>query len=927
MNKTMSSAKKSLRDIAQKKGSKTLQKSEDVVVDETQDLYDTTLSFHKTVNAKKQNQIEGVDGVDMEIEGIVTMVCDSADETFFRLKSQAFDFEILCKYGKNYPVRKHDRANISGYFGHEIFMGLNQQCFIVDEITAFYFFDLNNFLIANFKGLTQESLNGISARIIDYAESIYAPEEGIPAVIECFNDLADNIEKHTYEIYNFTEQVFGDVTKYITNVRDFITNYINDSLKRPLQLLGISKDEIEAIARYRSLTDAYQIARENPYRLPEIKIDVAQRICSNVLRMKRIPCEWKDCGAVCREVYNRVHRSGWTSIPIAKIETMFPLSFCGNRERICKEYSCKEDMGSLYYEPLLKKEENVARFIASLLAGQDNEEINPLFPGFIPDEHQHAAICGSLKKRISFITGGAGTGKTQIEGEICRAIINAGYTPLCFAYTGAAVQRIKASLRDAQVLDSCKVMTIHKGCTQASLLSTFNIKYIIFDEFSMVDLSVFNWFINSFSFVNNPTLIFIGDINQLEPIAYGNVMEQLLKTPINIYRLVRNYRSETGILNVINRIIDPQRIEKQDSISWYDQHAEDFHFYTGDKGVLKSYIQFLFEEFIDEHQDLLDKIQHAYDNETDEAVICMLETQFEEKFKVYRDKITIVSPYNKIVDDTNIVFQEIFMASFPFVIIDGRKFHLGDRVMKLVNNYSIEVMNGEIGTIVDIKEDYVVVRFREDCPDPILCPFFSKLGLIKIKDMKKIVSYNPFAMTEGVFQKKTPEKIRSDLEELKEKLLKLRGTIEHKKINEFFEIANLYPYAIFGITNEKTEFLNIKSIKLAYAQTTRKSQGNQFDHTIFVLFKPHMAFVTRRQVYTGMSRAKRILTAICETEDLVNSAILTMDRYVYDNLAARINNKLPVSMRVQIEIPEDVDDYDIDFDENPDLDCTLDDFI
>lgn len=853
---------------------------------------------------KIAKSIDGVDDLEMEMEGIVSYSCDSNGAIFFKLRTESFkDCEILCRYHHSIPIRKYDRAMVSGIFGYEIFDGRNQQCFICDEVSAFYYFDLNNFLISQFPDIGDQSkLHSLAERIVQYSEEMYHPEEGIFAVIECFDDLSKNLDKDNGDIDNFCEAVYGDPDKYRTKVRKFLMGYVNEALKRPLQLLGITDKEIESISHDMSLSKAYKIVRENPYRIPVIKLDIAERICKNILRMEKIPIDWIDCGIINREVYNRLKVNHWTSVPLSKMERMFPSSFTRLRETLYNEYFCSEDFGSVYYEPWRKKEENIAKFIAGLIKGKKNDALIPIYPGFIPSEEQDHAIQRALIERISIITGGAGTGKTQIEGELCRAIINAGYVPLCVAYTGSAVQQIKESLEDAHVYDQCKVMTIHMACIQSILLQGLNIKYIIFDEASMIDGSLFAWFINCFSFVSDITIIIVGDCKQLAPMSYCNVMEQLMKTSIPIFHLTTNYRSEKGILNITNLIVDEERHQKQEIIDWTSHITDDFQYITGNQDVLNSYIAFLYEEFFENCE-----------KEEDEEVM--------EDLIKYRDEITVISPYKRIVQDTNLVFQSIFMENFDHVVIDGKKYHLYDRVMKLKNNYTISVMNGEVGIITEIRQDYVVVRFRKT--QPVYCPFFSRDGLRKVKTMKKLIDYSPFSTEEGRIENKSMELITEELQDLREKFLRMNlldKGVSPDTINEFFDIGIMYPYAVFGLKEEKTEFLSLNVIDLAYAQTTRKSQGKGFIHTIFVVFEPYTSFVTRGQVYVGKSRAKKRLTTISESESLINSCVLTPDRYVYDNLAVRINSKLPPELKVEIEEPEYYDDNDI-IDDGVDFNC------
>lgn len=866
------------------------------------------LEFEEKI--KETKLIEGYDNTCLYIEGKVIYSCTSADSVFFKVRSDVFEgIDILCKFNEDYPIMKNDKVSMFGVFDFAMFEAKKQQCFICDEVSAFYFFDLNVFLIERFEDVKQKNLETIASNIVEYSETFYEGE-GIIAVVNCFNDLSDKLGKQNDEIQEFTDEIYGGKGS-IKTVIQFLTYYKINCLKRPLLLLGITENEVDRISISMSLGEAYKIALKNPFRLPQIDEKRCTIICKNVLRMEKIPQEWIECGNITREVYNRLYINKWTSVQTSKLISMFPTTFKLHKKTICEEYQCSENFGCIYYTPIIEKEENVANFISKLIKGKKNDPIIPVYPEEILSEEQDEVVQKSLVERFSILTGAAGTGKTMCQGEIARAIINAGYVPLFLAFTGAAVQQLKKSLRKAQVLDNCLVMTIHSACTGAAMLSDFNLKYVIFDECSMISLSLFSWFINSFYFIEKISVILVGDINQLPPIDYGNLMAQILRTSVPVFRLTKNYRSQKGIVGLMEAIVDDTRLKTQEPLKWDEYLAEDVEYYPGEQDITNSYISFLFEHFYEENTD---QIEEFSDDELTEIFI------------KYRDEKMFVTPYKAVVDETNTEFQRIFMEDFPFEVIDGRKLHLHDRVMNLVNNKSTSIQNGEIGNISEINSDYVVVKFRQE--NPIWCPYFSFNGLAKINKVKKIVgNYSSHEMVDGVSVEKPHSQVVKELTDTKNKLLDNKhlkmGGISEEMIETFFHVALNYTAAVFGIKNESMDMIKIKEIKLAYAVTSYKSQGNQFHHTIFLSYKPFRSFVDRRQLYTSLSRAKERLTIIASSKELLNSSLLQPDPYVNDNLAVNINSKLPDELRkVYIEPNRYVsktDEYDFD-------DCDFDEY-
>lgn len=820
---------------------------------------------------------DGTEGVMMTLFGIVMDVIHEfeSNTVYFNLQVMSLKENIFCvyHYQNYYPILNGDSAQVIGSYEEIIFMAQRQRGFMVSSMTARYEFDLTNLLSNTFPELeTSENLQRIAANMQQYASNYYEPgPEGLRA---CFDSLCSNLSKNNQEIVNFTHDVYGSTDPdKIAKIKKFLHRYLNDALKRPLQLMGLSDDEIDEI--HISLASAYRIVQENPFRLPEIKKEKAESICRRHLRIMEIPEEWIVCGNMNRYIYLNLTRKGWTSTPVVKMKASFPSSYEPHRDLLKREYFCVEDLDHVYYAPIKKKEEMVAEYLSRLVKAPDNHESPVLYLGVQPSDEQDQAVKGALFKRISIITGGAGTGKTKILGHVAHNLVRGGATPLFISFTGVATVRIKASLIEAEVLDKCKVMTIHMAISLFHSMTDLNISHVVFDEFSMVNLMLFYQFINTFS-VMKLSYVFVGDINQLEPIGFGTVMEQLMKTPISVFRLTQNFRSQTGIVSLLNDIVNPERMKKQEPINWY-RDCPDYQFYKGDIGMLEQFIKFQHDSFPGGTL---------------------------EQFIAYRDLLTIVTPYRKFVGEINNIFQRIFMTQFPFQEIDGQRYHIHDRVMKLINNHSIEVMNGEVGKIIEINPEYVVVKFR-DYEGGIVCPFFSKSQMKKVKTLIKSIKYSPYDTKMGVKTPKDMEVITRELEEMKNKT---RGFVA-KGLNEedianFFDVSIKYPFAIFGMGGD-SEFLSLKHLNLSYAVTTHKSQGDQYPVALFFMSGKATSFVSIKNVYTGLSRAKERLIVMADNQELMNSCILTYGKFTYENLAPRINKKLPEELTSQIDTSGD----------------------
>lgn len=75
-------------------------------------------------------------------------------------------------------------------------------------------------------------------------------------------------------------------------------------------------------------------------------------------------------------------------------------------------------------------------------------------------------------------------------------------------------------------------------------------------------------------------------------------------------------------------------------------------------------------------------------------------------------------------------------------------------------------------------------------------------------------------------------------------------------------------------------------VNLAYAFTVHKSQGSEFDKVVFFLNKSRIT--TRNLLYTGLTRAKKQILIIAESEDVLCDAIDNLDKGRQSSLSAYV---------------------------------------
>lgn len=244
---------------------------------------------------------------------------------------------------------------------------------------------------------------------------------------------------------------------------------------------------------------------------------------------------------------------------------------------------------------------------------------------------------------------------------------------LC-SFTGKAVARIR------EVTKKESPSTIHRliANSKKNMLTDNVMQYqhIIIDEASMVTTELLYDLLQAYPNIEKLTLV--GDINQLSPIGWGSLLQQIVKSEtVPTYLLTTNYRvycnngERDGIILNANAIIT-------------HEPNYPFEFSTTNNFSLTE-----------------GPIERVYD---------IIKGCFNGGVKP--DQIVVITPYNRTIPEINRKFQEIYMNETDFIIDSrGVKWIKGDRVMLTENDNDIGVFNGEIGSVLSTCPTYLIIDF------------------------------------------------------------------------------------------------------------------------------------------------------------------------------------------------------------------------
>ena len=299
-------------------------------------------------------------------------------------------------------------------------------------------------------------------------------------------------------------------------------------------------------------------------------------------------------------------------------------------------------------------------------------------------EAQKEAIQLSFFEKFSLITGGPGTGKTTIIKALVKGfqLGGLGRIILC-APTGRAAKRLTEATE-------FEATTIHRLLVPVQGSDSYDftkneddpldIDVIIIDEASMLNVRLFYSLMAAIP--KEAHVIIVGDVDQLPPIGAGFVLKDLLHSDCVPYtRLNQIYRQISG-----NTIVESAYAINRGEMPNLDSLSEEFSFIP-----VKSY-DMMMKAIIDVYK----REQEHVDDELD---------------------IQIISPMRRGEAGSTLISQYVQQAVNPpdslkgEARVNGITYRVGDKVIQILNDYELEVFNGEIGVIYAITRSDICIRF------------------------------------------------------------------------------------------------------------------------------------------------------------------------------------------------------------------------
>lgn len=524
---------------------------------------------------------------------------------------------------------------------------------------------------------------------------------------------------------------------------------------RQLYLFGFARIEIMTYMKY---------AERNPYdMITDVMVAPTRIFSADAIKVEPL------ARVLGRVFWSRIHeflRNMFWELQNGKI--LMPLIGLKPKEEIeLEEMPVKIKDYCVYLNYSYSIVRDLTAFFQRMINRREQFKEKANQPFDIPDglaDKQKEAFIRAVYDNILLVTGSAGSGKTRLIFLIYSLLVKLNRRVSVGAYTGKAVANIRngngrrfLSPRAAEQFDP---RTLHSLCKAQVCIDT-----LIIDEISMLNADLLAMVIRSHPEISQ--IIMLGDTEQLPPIGIGHLLPSLTGHAFHLH-LDKTFRFEGDLLDAATAIRTKQMPVESENFKMLECKED---------GVID-----MIRELVDPSPD--------DDGEKPEAI--------DIKY------ISVVSPFNKCVDNINAEVQKLLqkLKKTGDGVVDRRGHHwnVGDRVIFLENNPDIGIWNGQEGSIIEANGKNIRIAF------------------------------------DGVEVDVSPNWGDGN-----------KDDDDDERPLENFEFTPV-------------EELTTRQIRLSYALTVHKAQGSEWDIVIFYLgFCKTTHFITRNLIYTAMTRARKSL--------------------------------------------------------------------
>ena len=482
------------------------------------------------------------------------------------------------------------------------------------------------------------------------------------------------LDKMAIDLHEKQIENFGVLPNFLmeTQVMRLLKWWYKSRTLRKLYLLGLNNKEIKNSELIMSMTPSkiYDHCMVDPFLIIPIPIDKCKTIYDSMGKQYTEDQLYR--ASIVRTLYHNNVDKAWTGTPSRYIISQYKDINKNIMQKLKEDYGVVGDLYTVYLGFHYKVETTVAETFSNMIKLNESgslRKVDPVWTNPNLTDEQKSAISIALNSALSIISGGPGTGKTSTIKDLIDNLESLGISYQVAAFTGKAVARIK------EVLKKKTPATLHMLITRRKQVTPF--KFLIIDEASMVTTELFYYFCKAFG--TDYQLCLVGDVNQLQPITYGNMFTELIKSQcVKPIYLTKNHRCKNEGMENNDLLHNVELMVRHYNQMLYrapDEYVEPLIFKEGNNFFkLEGTMELVFQ------------------------IVKLLSDR-----GIRSKDIMVITPYTKYLDEINRGCQNIYNVGARHIVCPrGVKYSVGDIIRMTSNNYNLGLMNSDSGVITDI---------------------------------------------------------------------------------------------------------------------------------------------------------------------------------------------------------------------------------
>ncbi len=455
-------------------------------------------------------------------------------------------------------------------------------------------------------------------------------------------------------------------------------------------------------------------------------------------------------------------------------------------------------------------------------------------------DEQADAVLGIVQQPVSVLTGGPGCGKTTTTLVIVRLLEAMGRKIFLAAPTGRASQRMSEVIgRESKTIH--RLLEWQNGSFQKNQESPLECNYLIVDECSMLDITLAAALLQATSV--DCQLLLIGDADQLPSVGAGNVLHDLIASAtLPCFHLTEVFRQarQSKIIQAAHQI-NRGKVPSIDSPFRHPdlwQQQSDCLFIDSEEAT-KEQLSFIRRAKRHLHDEEGEENIDPHFFRIEEAPQSPYEVEFSVPDKFMHVDLEQLVRTNSAAESLKLLMKKLHPWSslhYNLSALDVLTRLYLEWIPKYYPNQEIQILSpmtrGSVGTI----------------------------------NLNQTIQNQANPACEGKAQLKIGERI-----------FRVGDRVIHRRNNYDLNVFNGDIGHIIGIDNEtltcNVAFLpdqrevtyqkeQLVELELAYAITIHKSQGSEFAVVIIPLLTQHFKMLYRNLIYTGLTRARKLVVIV-----------------------------------------------------------------